>query len=60
MLGNLILVIISIPALIEHDSAPAGFAVSLFLIAIGAGGFQSVVSAFIGKSNGNLLFMNSC
>ncbi|RYP26366.1 hypothetical protein DL767_008070 [Monosporascus sp. MG133] len=48
LLGNLLLVIISIPTAIEHGAAPAGFAVSLILLAVGAGGFQSTVSAFIG------------
>lgn len=49
MLGNIILVAISTPAAIDHGAAPAGFVVSLVLIAIGSGGFQSVVSAFIGE-----------
>ncbi|KAL2280837.1 hypothetical protein FJTKL_12337 [Diaporthe vaccinii] len=48
MLGNIILVAISTPVAIEADAAPAGFVISLILIAIGSGGFQSVVSAFIG------------
>ncbi|RYP62666.1 hypothetical protein DL770_009553 [Monosporascus sp. CRB-9-2] len=48
LLGNLLLVIISIPTAIEHGAAPAGFTVSLILLAVGAGGFQSTVSAFIG------------
>lgn len=49
MLGNVILVAISTPTAIEHGAAPAGFVISLILIAVGSGGFQSVVSAFIGK-----------
>ncbi|KAI0129832.1 POT family-domain-containing protein [Xylariales sp. AK1849] len=48
MVGNLLLVVISTPVAIEHGAAPAGFAVALILLAIGLGGFQSTISAFIG------------
>jgi dipeptide/tripeptide permease len=44
-------VLVSIPQAIEHGAAPAGFAVSLLLIATGSGGFQSTVSAFIGNAH---------
>ncbi|KAI0508576.1 POT family-domain-containing protein [Xylaria bambusicola] len=48
LFGTLLLVLVSIPAAIEHGAAPAGFTVSLILIAAGSGAFQSTVSAFIG------------
>jgi len=48
MVGNAMLVGISTPTAIDHGAAPAGFAVSLALIAAGSGGFQSTISAFIG------------
>ncbi|KAI8947620.1 POT family-domain-containing protein [Xylaria longipes] len=48
LVGTLLLVLTSIPAAIENGAAPAGFAISLVLIAAGSGGFQSTVSAFIG------------
>ncbi|KAI8635322.1 POT family-domain-containing protein [Xylariaceae sp. FL1651] len=48
LVGNFLLVLVSFPQAIEHEAAPAGFAVSLFLIVTGLGSFQSTVSAFIG------------
>lgn len=53
MVGNMLLVAI------EHGAAPAGFAVSLMLIAIGSGGFQSTISAFIGKTSDMLSYDQS-
>jgi POT family proton-dependent oligopeptide transporter len=49
MLGHIILIVSSVPGVIEHKSAAGAFAVALIVMGIGTGGFKANISPLIAE-----------